>query len=919
MRPARDSTSPSAKAFDSEQFQKSWRLYQARILDRLDEYLRDRHVHLVAAPGSGKTILGLEIIRRIGEPTLVLAPTITIRDQWVDRLNGCFLAGGGSVPDWVSVDLRHPARLTIATYQALHSLCAPSSDQSESSEAEEDGQIEAAEIQNSNSENGNHFSREFPDALALAGFRTLVVDEAHHLRSEWWKTLTFVAEHLDHPTVVALTATPPYDVSSFEWQRYQELCGPVDAEVSVPELVREGDLCPHQDYVYLSIPRPDDLKVISDFRQSVQSFVEQLRANGDFVQALAAHPWIVAPRDHIAALLDDPEYVSSMLIFLNAAGAKVPHEVLDALGLPDKKIPRLDLEWVEILLTRCLYPDAQSFSAYEPMLKPIRRELLQIGAIERRHVTLRSPVDHLKLLTTSVTKLESIAEIIRLEAGAQQDKLRAVILTDFIRKSELPKTPAESCVFEDIGVVPIFEKLRKAEITEVRLGILSGSLVLVPATAVPAIQSAAKELGVKPDDLAVSVVPHAPAYRSISIRGEYYQGNVRLITSIFQKGEITVLVGTKALLGEGWDAPCINTLVLASFVGSYMLSNQMRGRSIRVDPEHPDKTANIWHLVCVEPGAFGPGQDYELLTRRCNAFAGVSATAPVIESGTDRLGIGSPPFNAQQIEDRNCQTCARALDREGLTRQWKAALDAGAVKQMVDGLNAPEETLPRGFVLSNTIGVLLVEAVSVFLIVVAEFMRGLGRARPRSDQDWVYSIIILLIIATLASLPWLCLALWRWMRHGTPEKSVKQIGRVVLESLEYAGEIDRRSADFRVYADRQDNGSVFCWIGGGTGRDQSTFLEALRQILRPVENPRYLLARPRLWRWFREDYFAVPEALARKKEFAEFFAKQWQKFVGPVQLVFTRTPEGRRLLLRARCHSLAVSFQRRSERISRWK
>ena len=51
----------------------------------------------------------------------------------------------------------------------------------------------------------------------------------------------------DFSTIVALTATPPYDVSPFEWQPYEELCGPVDAEVSVPELVLEGDLCPHQD------------------------------------------------------------------------------------------------------------------------------------------------------------------------------------------------------------------------------------------------------------------------------------------------------------------------------------------------------------------------------------------------------------------------------------------------------------------------------------------------------------------------------------------------------------------------------------------------------------------------------------------------------------------------------------------------
>jgi hypothetical protein len=43
------------------------------------------------------------------------------------------------------------------------------------------------------------------------------------------------------------------------------------------------------------------------------------------------------------------------------------------------------------------------------------------------------------------------------------------------------------------------------------------------------------------------------------------------------------------------------------------------------------KTANIWHLVCVEPGMLGPGQDYELLVGRCGAFAGVSATALTIE------------------------------------------------------------------------------------------------------------------------------------------------------------------------------------------------------------------------------------------------------------------------------------------------
>lgn len=174
-------------------------------------------------------------------------------------------------------------------------------------------------------------------------------------------------------------------------------------------------------------------------------------------------------------------------------------------------------------------------------------------------------------------------------------------------------------------------------------------------------------------------------------------------------------------------------------------------------------------------------------------------------------------------------------------------------------------------------------------------------------------------IAALVSLPSACLAVWRLLRHGTPERSVSQIGRVVLEALEFSGCIDSRAGDFRVYADKNEDGTVFCWVGGGTGKEQTAFLQAMRQTLGPIENPRYLLARRRIWRVFHEDYFAVPEALARKKEYAEFFAKQWRKLVGPVNLVFTRSPEGRQLLLRARGHSLAAAFQKPSERVSCWK
>ena len=884
----------------------------------MDSYLEDRRLHLVAAPGSGKTVLGLEIVRRIDQSTLVLAPTITIRNQWIERLLELFLPDG-TKPDWVSTDLCKPAVFTVSTYQALHALYSGSGDSEwvEEEKQEADSASEGTIEENGQRECETKEKADLPEPLLGAKFRTLVVDEAHHLRSEWWKTLTAFSEHLDRPTIVALTATPPYDVSYFEWQRYEELCGPVDAEVSVPELVLQGDLCPHQDYVYFSVPAPQEQKTLADFRQAADSFVGSLKQNRPFAKAVADHPWIVSPKDNTEEILEMPEYLSSMAVFLNAVGTDIPAEVLRTLGLSRKNIPPLSLEWLEILLTRCLYADADHFTGSEALFRDLRRDLQKIGALEHRRVKLRDPSDHTKLLTTSVTKLRSIEEIIRLEAGALQDQLRCVVLTDFIRRSELPRAATDACQFEDIGIVPIFETLRRSEIGGIRIGILSGSLIVVPQCAEPRIREVAERLGVKWEHLVIDPLEHDPEYCTVELRGEYYQGAVRLITEVFAHGDITVLIGTKSLLGEGWDAPCINTLILASSVGSYMLSNQMRGRSIRLDPKRPEKTANIWHLVCAEPGLFGPGPDYALLERRCGAFVGVSADEAKIENGIARLRLTPAPFNQQQIAECNALTCTRALSRTALRNRWQEALAAGNVQAMVDGIRVPKVLLPRGFVLVNTIAVLLMQAGATFIYLFVNFLRA-ARGIP-ADRDFLTWLTVVIGIPVAAGMGLTIRALWRFARHGTPERSIREIGRAVLASLEYEGLIDRPARDFVLSANRNEDGTVFCGISGGTGKEQALYLRAVRELVDPVGNPRYLLARKRFWRIFQEDYFAVPELLARKREFAEVFAKNWRKFVGPVDLIYTRTAEGRQTLLRARMHSLAAAFQQRTERVSCWK
>ncbi len=170
------------------QFSGTWRDYQARVLGELGEHFEDGQIHVVAAPGSGKTVLGLEIVKRMQRPALILAPTTTIRDQWLARLVPLFLPAPPEAQQ-VSRQLDAPAQFTTTTYQALHAVWA--NDRPETGPAPRFAALVAA--------------------LKARGPVTLVLDEAHHLRREWWNALLALNDALPDARLVSLTATPPYD------------------------------------------------------------------------------------------------------------------------------------------------------------------------------------------------------------------------------------------------------------------------------------------------------------------------------------------------------------------------------------------------------------------------------------------------------------------------------------------------------------------------------------------------------------------------------------------------------------------------------------------------------------------------------------------------------------------------------------
>ena len=595
-------------------FKYTWRNYQQRVLSELDSYLDDGALHVVAPPGSGKTVLGLQVMLKLNKPALIIAPTIAVRNQWVDRFCELFLQTD-QVPEWISYDIHRPAFVTVSTYQGLHAAC-------NDLKGKHSGDANLAEIVR---------------LLKEQNVQTFIADEAHHLKNEWWNTLTKLKAALS-PTLVGLTATPPYDVTGAEWERYIDLNGPIDAEITVPELVREGDLCPHQDYIYYSQLSPEEYRVICEYRENIDRLFTDIQKDEELIAALESLPAWTDPEGNIEWIYSNMASYSSLLIFFHSLGRNIPACHYKVLNEKKPDFPPFDYEWAETLLDFYLNKGHDLFPAFAGHQEQLKNKLVYHGATDKSQISFRYNAKITKILSTSLEKLNSIRDIVRFEYEQLGSDLRLVVLTDYIRKEFLANTPVNDMKLSKFGVMPVFEKLRRENKLDMRIGVLTGAIVIIPAVALPELEQLAGKRGI--ENISCSPLPYDNAYLQISLTEGIKNEVVKIVTDLFQQGGIEVLVGTKSLLGEGWDAPALNSLILASFVGSFVLSNQMRGRAIRVQKGNEQKTGNIWHLVSIDTTTLDGGNDVDMLKRRFRSFSGISCReGGGIENGLDRIHI----------------------------------------------------------------------------------------------------------------------------------------------------------------------------------------------------------------------------------------------------------------------------------------
>ena len=874
-------------------FKYPWRPYQDRVLKDADKHLSDGKVNIVAAPGSGKTILGLELARRLGKPVIIFAPTVTIKKQWISKFVSTF-TGFKEVPDWISTDIYNLKYFNVVTYQALHYAYKKKKIKNEEAEIEETDDLIQDESDLASTETIKNY--DIVQEIKNKGITTLVLDEAHHLQAEWWKSLKEVTDKLGEIKIIALTATPPYDVDKNIWDNYVSLCGEIDEEISVPELVKAKNLCPHQDYIYFNYPTKQELENIKKYDEQLNLIINDLKRDKEFVNAINNHKFIKEPNRNIEAILENPEYYSSMLIFLKSANMPISSAHIQILG-HNKQLPKLNNEWLEVLLKNVLILDRANYEASEEVISEYEKRLNNIGTIEKKSLSLGDNKTIQKYFVNSLGKLNSIVDIVRIEHENLQDEMRMVILTDYIRKEYCT---TEEINIDKIGVMSIFKTL-VAKYENLKMAILTGGIFVIPKELFGELCEICDSKNINTEKLKIKDFPLSEKYVEVTMPEKDRNDVMNCISKLFEIGKIQVIVGTKSLLGEGWDEPSINSLILATFVGSFMLSNQMRGRAIRTN-SNPNKTANIWHLVCVcdsfEKDNAIENTDVNLLKRRFQSFAGIGFESNEVTSGLERLGNFDGKFSEQRVTELNKKMENLSNDRDKMFKAWENAVEKKTNMKMVEQVELEE---PPAFTsewlvsknLKNAIGILVA---AIVLLITGTFPR------------WIVAIV------GAGALGYVIFQIMRIKKLSNSEETVKIISEVLLEAMKKKGYITEQNAKVKI---TNQFGNISSCVEGTSMQESTMFVTSLTEIFSKFENQRYIIVAKKS---NISKYFNIPKIFGNNKETAEFFVNIWKNKIGKVELIYTRSTEGRKQLLKARMQNINTKGRaNRRQILSDWK
>lgn len=946
-----------------------------------------RQLHFVAPPGAGKTILGLELIRRYGQPALVLAPNTAIQRQWLDKARLFIPPDSNLEPALVVGDrmTEPPPAILALTYQSLtvasregellDSLALALWGQ-EAGDPSRPTALGAANPAAFRAERLRYRQRVrarllddttfdattllHPSAQALAraiverGTAIVILDECHHLTGTWAILIGALIRRLEGALVVGLTATPPVDRTDRERSRYLDLVGEIDFEMLTPAVVRDGALAPYQDLAYFTTPTPDELRFVASQHAHWIAILTELNADGAldrWVQQRLATPtddagqgiaWDAFAQRRPAIALSLARWALARAGTL-PEGVRLTNEMIEPLEDEDRLRVLGDFALRHLKLSADP-ADAQRLARLRAAGRSLGYLLTESGF---RRTT--APVD--RLLALSRAKAEAVLTILGAEWEALGERLRAVVITDFERSSATllrqlegvldPDAEGAQGVMRLLATSPLEEELRPVLVTGQTL--LCDDRIVEPFMAAARAWFATHRLDVTLRDEAI---PEASLHRIHGSGPDWTTGNyVAMVTSLLAVGVTRCLVGTRALLGEGWDSLVLNTFIDLTYATTFAAVNQLRGRAIRLDPTWPEKVANNWDVVCVAPGFEKGMVDYERFVRKHDHYLALSDDG-VIEAGVGHvhplLHRVSGEALAAERDEINAEMLARAKNRPEAARRW--AVGSGYEDRLLPALDlrlaAPDRVprvalhgVPRGEVLRPLAGLGVATAATLALTpVVVTLLAGLIRS---ATEAWLgggweigplrlgVAVVWLVLAATVIARSALLLlrGLGQRFAAAPPDVAARAMGLAVLEAMQQAELLPATIAPEAIRVTQREEGMVRVWLDSADGDASLRFARAMAELLSPVTaSARYIIPRyeivlrgtplEQLWGWLRwvtnrwvgevAAWHPVPSELAARADRVRCFEEAWQRHVSPGEALFMQRAEGTARLRAAR-------------------
>lgn len=968
-----------------------WRHHQRGALAAIDQdhatkTARGHHSRswVVLPPGAGKTYVGVDVARRAlaageVEQVVVLTPNTAIQGQWVRSFADFGLTAG------TSRRLDHD--VVVLTYQSVAVFGTGAADavatdggadaraeQEDPDDPDIDPDIDPDEAGDpDDAEDPGHpdlLARLHPNGsdlvarLAEAGPLLLVLDECHHLLELWGELLLAMLEHVGQARVLGLTATPQDTLNRRQAEVVRDLFGRITYATTVPAVVREGDLAPFAELAWFTTPTPAE-----------QAWLDEGATRFTELSTLLLDPTVVSTPflTWLERRFVEPAGAAASLVTWNGLALSEP-ELTDAvlrlsygemLALPEgavlreehRRPPSAD-DWMLLVddwLRRSIVPSDDPVDA--GVLDAVRAALPSVGRVWTRNGIRRgrSTVD--RVLARSEAKADACVEIVGHEASTLLERLRMLVLCDH-------ESAAATVPFTLAGVVDakagsawaILDRLLADPVSHaLRPVLVTGRTVAGDPTTMadlasyvtsrdPGLGATLEVRPVPADDPASGSVPAA---RLVGTTGAWRSRRwVPHVTAFFEEGRCRVLVGTRGLLGEGWDARRVTGIVDLTSSTTSTSVVQTRGRSLRLDPRWPEKVAVNWTVTCVAPGHPRGDADWQRLVRKHDGFYGVDETGDVVDGVAHldpQLSPYAPPA-ADELDGLNARAVLRSQDRDEIRARWRVGepyddlagtalrlrsratggLGAGLGDQVgrrevavtPQGLRLPDRTAvaaPRRegpvtvAAAVGTVAVLVLAWWAIDLVGVAGAV--------------VLAAVGLGVVGTLLGVRRVAAARARDERardllaEARRPVSVHQVAAAVADGLHASGLVSHGAASLTVDVD--PTGTYRCQLLHVDEGESQLFADALEEAVGPLRHPRYVVQRhvlapeppegdpaEMLRRAARGDvrpdgavWHAVPTVLGVNTHRAHAYGDAWAHWVGGARTpLYTGSAEGAGIL-----------------------